>query len=199
MIKPTSTMSLEVTGIPARKAASASLTSNPDRSVYRIDPECLRSCRVNWPAPEKPLSGVPFYGFRYYLPDVGRWTSRDPIGEEGGVNLYGFVGNSPTDKIDVLGNGSVIPAATVVIIVSAVFISEVATDFGICCTLEEGQEVYVRTVSTQLAQVLSPTANAVGIALCPEDTIPRFLKHYKKTGPFLSDCTRAIELHCYKP
>lgn len=24
---------------------------------------------------------------------VGLWPSRDPIGERGGVNLYGFVGN----------------------------------------------------------------------------------------------------------
>jgi len=28
---------------------------------------------------------------------------RDPIGEEGGVNLYGFVGNDPIRKWDVLG------------------------------------------------------------------------------------------------
>lgn len=43
------------------------------------------------------------YGFRYYGPVTGRWPSRDPIGERGGVNLYGFVGNNPIDFIDVLG------------------------------------------------------------------------------------------------
>jgi hypothetical protein len=31
------------------------------------------------------------------------WLSRDPIEEEGGVNLYGFVYNAPYDWIDVLG------------------------------------------------------------------------------------------------
>jgi integrase/recombinase XerD len=31
------------------------------------------------------------YGYRYYNPTTGRWPSRDPIGEEGGLNLYGFV------------------------------------------------------------------------------------------------------------
>jgi RHS repeat-associated protein len=36
-----------------------------------------------------------FYGYRYYDPSTGRWPSRDPIGEKGGVNLYGMVGNKP--------------------------------------------------------------------------------------------------------
>ncbi len=35
------------------------------------------------------------YLARPYDPNMGRWLSRDPIGEEGGVNLYGFVGNRP--------------------------------------------------------------------------------------------------------
>ena len=43
----------------------------------------------------KPLdfeTGLYYYGYRYYDPLTGRWPSRDPIEEEGGVNLYGFVG-----------------------------------------------------------------------------------------------------------
>jgi RHS repeat-associated protein len=43
------------------------------------------------------------YGYRYFDPNTGRWPSRDPIEEEGGVNLYGFVGNDGVDKVDVLG------------------------------------------------------------------------------------------------
>jgi len=38
-----------------------------------------------------------------YDPGTGRWPSRDPIEEEGGLNLYGFVGNSAVDDVDVLG------------------------------------------------------------------------------------------------
>jgi hypothetical protein len=34
---------------------------------------------------------------------TGRWPSRDPIGERGGVNLYGFVGNEPLVWVDLLG------------------------------------------------------------------------------------------------
>jgi RHS repeat-associated protein len=44
-----------------------------------------------------------YYGYRYYLPELGRWVNRDPIGEEGGVNLYGMVGNDPDNWVDLLG------------------------------------------------------------------------------------------------
>jgi hypothetical protein len=47
--------------------------------------------------------GVTDYTYRYYDPVTGRWPSRDPIEEEGGINLYGFVGNDGVDRIDVLG------------------------------------------------------------------------------------------------
>jgi uncharacterized protein RhaS with RHS repeats len=46
---------------------------------------------------------VSVYGYRYYDPVTGRWPSRDPIEEEGGINLYGFVQNAGTNWIDVLG------------------------------------------------------------------------------------------------
>jgi hypothetical protein len=34
---------------------------------------------------------------------TGRWPNRDPIGEKGGLNLYGMVGNSPINRWDLLG------------------------------------------------------------------------------------------------
>ena len=44
-----------------------------------------------------------YYGFRYYNAKAGRWASRDPIGEWGGVNLTAVVGNNFVDWIDRLG------------------------------------------------------------------------------------------------
>lgn len=32
-----------------------------------------------------------------------KWLSRDPLGEAGGLNLYGFVGNDPVNNWDYLG------------------------------------------------------------------------------------------------
>jgi len=48
-------------------------------------------------------SGLVYYGHRYYSPSLGRFINRDPIGEQGGINLYAFVGNDPVNSIDVLG------------------------------------------------------------------------------------------------
>lgn len=50
--------------------------------------------------------GVPLYGYRHLNTELGRWPSRDPIGESGGLNLYGFVANAPTFLIDALGNAA---------------------------------------------------------------------------------------------
>jgi len=49
------------------------------------------------------LSGVTLAPFRGYHSALGRWLSRDPIGEEGGINLYGYVLNSPAQFIDPSG------------------------------------------------------------------------------------------------
>jgi len=38
-----------------------------------------------------------------YSPNLGRWVTRDPIGEQGGLNLYGFVGNNLVNEFDSLG------------------------------------------------------------------------------------------------
>jgi RHS repeat-associated protein len=43
------------------------------------------------------------YGFRYYVPELGRWINRDPIGERGGMNLYNFSTNNPINFNDILG------------------------------------------------------------------------------------------------
>ena len=41
--------------------------------------------------------------FRAYDPELGRWLSRDPIEEEGGVNLYGYAYGNPIAFIDTDG------------------------------------------------------------------------------------------------
>jgi RHS repeat-associated protein len=69
-------------------------------------------CRTRSKAPPKnqkskkkwDFSGVAkYYGYRYYHPQTGRWINRDPIEEEGGLNLYGFVNNNGVNKWDFLG------------------------------------------------------------------------------------------------
>ncbi len=62
---------------------------------------------------EIPEAHLYYYGYRYYDPQTGRWPSRDPIEEWGGVNLYGMVYNGPLIYIDVLGHGAMAGALPV--------------------------------------------------------------------------------------
>lgn len=48
-------------------------------------------------------SGMYYFLARFYNPSLQRWLNRDPIGEAGGINLYGFVGNAPSDLVDPYG------------------------------------------------------------------------------------------------
>ena len=48
-------------------------------------------------------TGLVYYNYRYYSPQLGRWTKRDPIEEKGGVNLYNMCNNSTITNMDLLG------------------------------------------------------------------------------------------------
>ena len=48
-------------------------------------------------------TGLLYYGYRQYIPELGRWASRDPIQEEGGCNLFCFIENGPVNNTDMLG------------------------------------------------------------------------------------------------
>ncbi len=49
-------------------------------------------------------TGLVYYGYRYYSPKTGRWLSRDPIDERGGLNLYLFGSNNSINLFDGLGD-----------------------------------------------------------------------------------------------
>jgi RHS repeat-associated protein len=45
-----------------------------------------------------------YYGYRYYNSGMGRWLSRDLIGEMGEANLYQVAANNTINKIDLLAS-----------------------------------------------------------------------------------------------
>ena len=53
--------------------------------------------------PQDAVTGLYYYGYRWYDVVTGRWPSRDPIGEKGGANLYGFTRNRPVRRFDRIG------------------------------------------------------------------------------------------------
>ncbi len=48
-------------------------------------------------------TGLIYFGFRYYDPDIRRWISPDPLGSLDGPNLYAFLHNNPLTSIDQFG------------------------------------------------------------------------------------------------
>lgn len=52
---------------------------------------------------ERDVSGLLYYGYRYYAPWLMRWINPDPAGSADGFNLYAMVGNNPITWIDTDG------------------------------------------------------------------------------------------------
>jgi RHS repeat-associated protein len=50
-------------------------------------------------------AGLYYYLYRFYDPNLQRWSNHDPIQERGGANLYAFVINNPINIVDVFGYG----------------------------------------------------------------------------------------------
>lgn len=70
------------------RSAGAEAAGNPFRfSTKYCDPE----------------TSLYYYGYRYYDTTLGRFLNRDPLEEDGGNNLYAFVGNNPINGSDYLG------------------------------------------------------------------------------------------------
>jgi len=102
---------------------TALVASNQTLSAtYKYDPygrSVSTSCRMAAANTQRfsskeiiPSTGFYYYGYRFYDPEHQLWLNRDPIQEEGGINLYGFAYNSPTIVIDPDGQAPfVIPVA----------------------------------------------------------------------------------------
>jgi RHS repeat-associated protein len=93
--------------------------------------------------------GVSVYGYRYYDPTTGRWPSRDPIEEDGGINLYGFGPNSPTGGYDYLGQAWYDSAVDVVRSEMDNIKSQLSNvvDSGVSKAWEKVDEVYQKAVA----------------------------------------------------
>ena len=87
-----------------------------------------------------------YYGYRFYNAATGRWLSRDPIQERGGLNLYGFVKNRPIANRDRLGlSGDFGPPSTINGQVNVTYYDDTVNDE----TVDDGErEILLNSVRT---------------------------------------------------
>ena len=91
--------------------------SDSNESLFLLGSVCSenRLYRANSEVNKKRIYAVfqpAIFNYRYYNPAQGKWLSRDPIQEKGGLNLYGFINNNVVngwDRLGLDGPGSFIP------------------------------------------------------------------------------------------
>ncbi len=102
-------------------------------------------------------TGLVYYGYRYYVPELGRWLNRDPIGERGGINVYGFVLNDSINMLDAYGNQG-FPSGFGTYFDPLEYISHGLYDYWNSI----GYKTYTGTVSSWLNVVMQGIASELG-------------------------------------
>ncbi len=69
-----------------------------------IDPRSRITLNLRFPNHyADPETGLHFNRFRYYSPELGRFLQADPVGIDGGINLYAYCEGNPLTRVDLDG------------------------------------------------------------------------------------------------
>jgi len=110
-----------------------------------------------------------YYGYRFYDAQTGRWLNRDPIAENGGLNLYAAFDGNPINAFDAFGNdattrrmlrelGKVVIGPTGALGLG-LGLNEIVIGYYVDDHLKAGECVYLKT---RLSRVLSLAVTGVG-------------------------------------
>ena len=123
-------------------------------------------------------TGFVYFGYRYYSTATGRWLSRDPIGESGGINRYCTARNDLLSQIDGLG------LASVEFVAPSPFTSEIQT------AIADALNCAISTAK-QRAEEAGKFANAVEAKLMEAQESPGPLR-IKRCIELYKDLARAL-------
>lgn len=89
-------------------AESYSYTAFGEESIFDGSraPIAISSLGNPWRYREKRVdeeTGLVWFGYRYYDPEIGRWLSPDPLGTTDSLNLYVYAHNNPLRYVDRFG------------------------------------------------------------------------------------------------
>ncbi|MBQ7188718.1 MAG: RHS repeat-associated core domain-containing protein, partial [Kiritimatiellae bacterium] len=120
--------------------------------------------------------GVYDYGERLYSPELRRWMSRDPIEEEGGVNLYAFCNNFPMLYSDIQGEFPaivVIPAGAL-----ARIMIKAAIKAAVTAAIAFSTAIAIKD-KCKRCRPCDPPGGTIG---CRVDVVPPSKPHYPHKG-----------------
>jgi len=117
-------------------------------------------------------TGLALCTHRYYDPHNGRWVTRDPIGYEGGVNLYGYVGGNPVVRND--SSGLLIGTLAVGAILA------IATGAAANCVLNalnKADKIHETNDKLAHCYMACKTAGCLGGGLCQTYLVPQIMSN----------------------
>ena len=123
-----------------------------------------------------PLTGLVDFGLRWYDPVAGRFLSRDPIGEQGGRNLYAFVNNDPVNQQDYLG------------------LAVTMTGFGLSSTWETFAGASAQPDPANVARAEAEIQRMVGVLQAAEDRL-RYAKISDRVDELFSTAKFRLNQH----
>lgn len=85
---------------PFGKLVSDSLTHSRNNELTNFPFSCPFRFQSKYYDAE---TGLYYFGYRYYDPASCKWLCRDPLQEQGGINLTAYCSNDPVNKVDPLG------------------------------------------------------------------------------------------------
>jgi len=144
-------------------------------------------------------NGFYYMRARYYDPEVGRFVSEDPIGFDGGLNLYAYVGGNPISAVDPTGlelriyNRPVTAAPLSWIGANHAFLYSTETDqaWGTASSSGSGAQVNERAVINNGAYAVVPNPQHL-----PESDVMNYMDDTRTSGlyiPGLRDCHSAVD------
>ncbi|WP_425485728.1 RHS repeat-associated core domain-containing protein [Limisphaera ngatamarikiensis] len=136
-------------------------------------------------------TGLVLYEYRAYSPTSGRWLSRDVIGESGGVSLYGFVGNEPSQLVDKDGRAAVIVIGGISVTVAECALAAVTT----CLVIPACRDALIDLVRAGVREIgkcidkcrpkrvrCKPCVPPAGTTMYRIDFVPPSRPHWPYTG-----------------
>ena len=146
-------------------------------------------------------SGLYLTPFRAYDPRLGRWLTRDPIAERGGLNLYAYVDGNPVSRVDRSGLFAWTLATPVAVLLDAGGAAAASA-----AALVVGAGVAGVAVGTLIDQTLikplwipSPSQSPIPIAEPSPKNNPHARDLAPRTHPELRDCElyrEFVQLRC---